>query len=166
MEKNKAKFVTQTAIVAALYTALTLVFSFMSYGAVQFRVAEILVLLVFIDKKYFLGLVLGCAISNAFSPLGMIDVVVGTLATSIALLFIIFIKKIMKDNKKSLIIASLGPVISNAVFVGIELTVLFKELPFIVNAAYVALGEFVVVTIAGVFIFLKFKNLLEKIPSM
>ncbi len=162
MENNKTKFITQTAIVAALYTVLTLALSFMAYGPVQFRVAEILVLLVFIDKKYFLGLTLGCAISNAFSPLGMVDVIVGTSATVVALLFIIFIKKILGDNKKSLIIASLGPVISNAIFVGIELTVLFKELPFIVNAAYVALGEFVVVTIVGTIVFSKMRQVIEK----
>lgn len=163
MKENKTKFITQTAVIAALYVALTLGFSFMAYGAIQFRIAEILVLLVFIDKKYFLGLVLGCAISNAFSPLGMIDVLVGTFATIVALLFIMFIRKNMGDNKKSLIIASLGPVVSNAIFVGIQLTVLFKELPFILNAAYVAIGEFVVVTIVGVIIFSKIKNLLEKI---
>ncbi len=165
MKKNSAKFITQTAVVAALYVALTLSFSWMAYGAIQFRIAEILVLLVFIDKKYFLGLVLGCAISNAFSPLGMIDVLVGTFATILALLFIMFIRKTMGDNKKSLIIASLGPVISNAVFVGIQLTILFKELPFIVIAAYVAFGEFVVVTVAGVIIFSKIKSLLEKISN-
>ncbi len=163
MEKNRTKFITQTAIVAALYVALTLGFSFMAYGAIQFRIAEILVLLVFIDKKYFLGLVLGCAISNAFSPLGMIDIVVGTTATAAALLHIIIVKKYLGDNIKSLIIASLGPVVANAIFVGIELTVLFKELPFIINAAYVAFGEFVVVTIAGVLIFSKIKKLLLKI---
>ncbi len=162
MENNKTKFITQTAIVAALYTVLTLSLSFMAYGPVQFRVAEILVLLVFIDKKYFLGITLGCAISNAFSPLGMVDVIVGTSATVVALLFIIFIKKILGDNKKSLIIASLGPVISNAIFVGIELTILIKELPFIVNAAYVALGELVVVTIVGTIVFPKMRQVIEK----
>ena len=162
MQNNKAKFITQHAIVATLYVALTLALSFISYGPVQFRVAEILVLLVFIDKKHFLGLALGCAISNAFSPLGIIDVIVGTSATVIALLFIILIRKFLGDNKKALIIASLGPVISNAIFVGIELTVLFKELPFIVNAAYVALGEFVVVTIVGTIIFPKIRKIIEK----
>ena len=162
MQNNKAKFITQPAIVAALYVALTLALSFISYGPIQFRVAEILVLLVFIEKKYFLGLALGCAISNAFSPLGIIDVIVGTSATVVALLFIILIRKFLGDNKKALIIASLGPVISNAIFVGIELTVLFKELPFIVNAAYVALGEFVVVTIVGTIIFPKIRKIIEK----
>ncbi len=163
MEKNRTKFITQTAIVAALYVALTLAFSYLAYGAIQFRIAEILVLLVFVDKKYFLGLVLGCAISNAFSPLGMVDVVVGTSATIIALIFIIIIRKTMGDSKKSLLVASLGPVISNAILVGIELTVLFKELPFILNATYVAIGEFVVVTIVGVIVFSKIKHLLVKI---
>ena len=161
MSNSRSRFITQTAIIAALYVALTLVFSFMSYGPIQFRVAELLVLMVFIDKKYFLGLVLGCAISNAFSPLGFIDVIVGTLATSAALLFIIFVRKILGDKKKSIIVASLGPVISNAILVGIELTILFKELPFIVNAAYVAIGELVVVTIAGTIIFSKIRRVIE-----
>lgn len=163
MEKINAKFITKTAIVAALYAALTLALSFMAYGPVQFRVAEILILLILIDKKYFLGLVLGCAISNAFSPLGMVDIIVGTTATVVALLFMLFVKKILGDNKKSLIIASLGPVLSNAIFVGAELTIIFKELPFLVNAAYVALGEFVVVTIVGTIIFSKLKNVVSKL---
>lgn len=162
MFNSRAKFITQTAIIAALYAAITLALSFMSYGPIQFRVAEILVLMVFIDKKYFLGLVLGCAISNAFSPLGFIDVIVGTIATVGALLFIMFVRKSLGDNKKSLIVASLGPVLSNAIFVGIELTILFKELPFIVNAAYVAIGEFVVVTIVGTLIFPKIRKVIEK----
>ena len=163
MKNNKSKYIARTAIVAALYAVLTLTLSGLSYNAVQFRIAEILVLLVFVDKKYFLGLVLGCALSNAFSPLGIIDIIVGTVATAVALMYIILVRRILGDNKKSLIIASLGPVISNAFFVGIELTVLFKELPFIINAAYVALGELVVVSFVGVIVFSKMGNIIEKI---
>ncbi|QSX06032.1 QueT transporter family protein [Sedimentibacter sp. zth1] len=165
MDKNKVKFITKSAIVAALYAAITFAFAGLSYGQIQFRISEILVLLVFVDRKYFWGLVLGCIISNAASPLGIVDVFAGTLATSIALAFIIFVREKLGDNNKALIIASLGPVISNAIIVGIELTVLFKEMPFIINAAYVALGEFVVVTIAGVVVFAKMKNVIKKVAS-
>ena len=146
MEKNK--FITRTALIAAAYAALTYAFAFMSYNDIQFRVSEILVLFAFIEPKYGLGLILGCVLANVASPLGVIDVVVGSFATFVAIMFIVTVRKSFGYNKKALIIASLGPVISNALFVGLELKYLFNT-PFLVNALYVAIGEFVVVTIVG-----------------
>ncbi|MFA9422721.1 MAG: QueT transporter family protein, partial [Sedimentibacter sp.] len=137
-----------TALIAAAYAALTYFFIFMSYGQIQFRISEILVLFAFIEPKYGLGLVLGCMLANLTSPLGVIDIVVGSFATLVAVLFVIIVKKVFGYNKKSLILASFGPVLSNAIFVGLELTFLFNT-PFILNALYVAVGEFLVVTLAG-----------------
>ena len=148
MEKNKVQFITHTALIAAAYAALTYIFAFMSYGQVQFRISEILVLFAFIEPKYGLGLVLGCILANLTSPLGVIDIVVGSFATLVAVLFITQVKKVFGYNKKSLALASLGPVISNAIFVGLELTYLFQT-PFMLNAMYVAIGEFTVVTLVG-----------------
>lgn len=146
MEKNK--YITRTALIAAAYAALTYVFAFMSYNDIQFRVSEILVLFTFIEPRYGLGLILGCVLANLASPLGVIDIIVGSFATLVAILYIIAIRKTLGYNKKSMIIASFGPVISNALFVGFELTYLFNT-PFILNALYVAIGEFVVVTLVG-----------------
>lgn len=152
MEKNERnkdiQFITRTALIAAAYAALTYAFAFMSYNDIQFRISEVLVLFAFIEPKYGLGLILGCVLANIASPLGVIDVIVGSFATLIAIIFIITIRKTMGYSKTSLIIASLGPVISNAVFVGLELKYLFNT-PFLLNALYVAIGEFVVVTIVG-----------------
>lgn len=148
MKKNKVQFITKTALVAAAYAALTIAFSFTSYGQVQFRISEILVLFAFIEPKYTTGLVLGCILANLPSPLGVIDVVAGSFATFVAILFIIGVRKTFGYCKKSLIIASLGPVISNAIIVGWELTYLFQT-PYWMNALYVGIGEFAVVTIAG-----------------
>lgn len=163
MKKNKSKYIARTAIVAALYAAVTMTLSWLSYGPIQFRISEIMVLLVFVDSKYFLGLVLGCILSNIMSPLGVVDVIVGTSATAIALLIIILVRKYLGSNIKALIIASVAPVITNAILVGIELTIILKEMPFLINALYVALGEFVVVTIAGTIIFIKIKDRIPKI---
>ena len=148
MKKYNMNFITRTALIAAAYAALTYAFAWMSYEQLQFRVAEILVLFAFIEPKYSLGLILGCALANMASPLGIIDVVVGSFATFLAVVFIAAVRKTMGYNKKSLIVASIGPVITNALLVGLELTYLFQT-PFIVNASYVAIGEFVTVTIAG-----------------
>jgi uncharacterized membrane protein len=145
---EKSRFITRTALIAAAYAALTYAFAFMSYNDIQFRVSEILVLFAFIEPKYGLGLILGCVLANLASPLGVIDIVVGSFATFIAIVYIVTIRKTLGYNKKSMIIASFGPVLSNALFVGLELTYLFQT-PFILNALYVAIGEFVVVTLVG-----------------
>ena len=52
MKKINTRFITRTALIAAIYAALTYAFAWMSYGQVQFRVAEILVLFAFIEPKY------------------------------------------------------------------------------------------------------------------
>ena len=145
---KKSKFITRTALIAAAYAALTYLFAFMSYNDIQFRVSEILVLFAFIEPSYGLGLILGCVLANIASPLGVIDVVVGSFATFVAILFIVRVRKVLGYNKRALIVASLGPVISNGIFVGLELMYLFNT-PFLLNAMYVAIGEFVVVTLVG-----------------
>ena len=151
MQKNSfsAVRIAKLAAVAALYVALTYALGFMSYGNIQFRVAEALMLLCFYKKDYGIALTLGCFIANIFSPMMLMDMVFGTLATVLAVL-LIFISP-------NLYIASLAPVLTNAVIVGIELTVAFKT-PFWLNALEVAAGEFVCVSIVGVILF----KLLEK----
>lgn len=146
MEKrkiNQVEFLVKSAIVAAIYAALTIFLPF-SYLSVQFRVAEILVLLVFIDRRYIYGLTLGCLIANLGSPLGPVDMVFGTLATLIALLLI--------SRTKNLLVATLWPAVVNGLIIGYVLYYLL-DLPFLLSAAQVFLGEFVVVTLVGYFIF-------------
>ncbi len=165
MEKIKIQFITRTALIAAVYAAFTYAFAWMSYDQIQFRISEILVLFAFIEPKYGLGLILGCILANLASPLGVIDIVVGSFATLLAIMFIVSVRKLLGYNKKALIIASLGPVISNALLVGIELTYMFNT-PFIWNAIYVAIGELAVVTFMGTVILnsiMKNNNLIERL---
>ncbi|MCY6957130.1 QueT transporter family protein [Clostridium brassicae] len=155
MKNIKTSILIKMALVAAIYAVLTAGLSPISYGAVQFRLSEIMVLLAFIDPLYIPGLVLGCAIANLFSPLGIVDVVVGSFAT--------FISVYMISKTKNLLIASIWPTV-NCVFVGAELYYISK-LPFWLTTLQVALGEFVVVTLLGYPIFkyliLKNKNIVN-----
>ena len=83
MEKNRVntKFLVSTALIAAIYVVMTLAIAPMSFGMVQVRFSEMLMLMAFIDKKYAPGLALGCFIANCFSPFGMMDIVFGTTCT-------------------------------------------------------------------------------------
>ena len=157
MESQKqVLFLVKSAIVGAMYAAMTLLLPF-SYLGFQFSLAELLVLLVFIDKRYIYGLTLGCLVANLGSPLGPVDMIFGTLATFIALVLI--------SKTKNLFIATLWPAIINGLIIG---QVLYQVLglPFFLSMAQVFFGEFVVVTLMGYFLFkriLKDQRLVEMI---
>ncbi len=84
MNKN-AKFITQAAIIAALYAVLSILTYSFSHLEIQCRVAEALCMTIFYTPAAIPGLFVGCLLTNIFggSPL---DMVFGTLATLIAAL--------------------------------------------------------------------------------
>ena len=75
---KNTKALCQTAVVAALYVALTTL-NPLSWGVIQFRVANMLCALPFKDKRYAPAVLLGIAIANATSPFGPVDVLFGRL---------------------------------------------------------------------------------------
>ncbi|MBF4691798.1 QueT transporter family protein [Fusibacter ferrireducens] len=150
---NKTNFLARTAVVASLYVVITLSLFFLSYEAIQFRVSEIMVLLAFIDPLYIPGLVLGCFMANLMGPFGIIDALFGSFASLLALLMVVKTRKWFGNNLKSLVIASLWPAIFSFI-IAFEITVVFgSEDSFWFWTVMVAVGEFVVITLAGVPIF-------------
>lgn len=137
---SNTKDLTRFAGVAALYAALTIALSGLSFGPVQFRIAELLTLLCFYRKDYSAALILGCFIANCFSPMALMDMVFGTVATAVAVIPMFYVKNIW--------VASLLPVISNAVIIAVELYIAFKE-PLWMSMLTVGAGELVVITIVG-----------------
>ncbi|WP_294409103.1 QueT transporter family protein [uncultured Ruminococcus sp.] len=146
MEIFNARRITNIGVMAALYVVATLLCGGLAYGQVQFRVSEMLMLLCFFNKDYIISMTLGCFIANLFSSLGFIDAGFGTAATLLAAILIY-----VSRNKTNLFVASLFPVITNAFIVAAELKMVLG-LPYWVNAAWVALGEFVCVSVLGVIV--------------
>lgn len=62
----KTKSLVINAVVAALYVAITGILAPISFGALQFRVAEIFNHLIVFNRKYLFGIVSGVFISNLF----------------------------------------------------------------------------------------------------
>jgi uncharacterized membrane protein len=73
-----------SGIIAALYAALTLMLPVLSYGAWQCRLSEALTLLPLVLPQSVPGLAVGCLVANLLSPVGIWDVLFGTLATLLA----------------------------------------------------------------------------------
>lgn len=149
MRNNTVERLVKSAIIAALYAAITFLLAPISYGNVQFRISEIMVLLAFFDPFYIGGLTVGCFLANILGPNGLPDIVFGTLATFVSVYAISLTGKFAKNKKGSLIIASLWPTIFNGLIIGGMLTYLYK-IPLLLSIGQVVLGEFVVVTIVGV----------------
>ena len=145
-----------SAIIAALYAALTLGFQAISYGAVQFRISEAMTLLPILFPEAVPGLTVGCLISNLFNPMGatIYDIVFGTLAT---LLAGILTWKI----KGSVWLKALPPVICNAVIVGLVLTYAYGIDVLWMNMFTVGLGEAVVCYVLGLLLL----KLLRRLPG-
>ena len=152
MEKKKFFFdekdIVQNGLLAALYCVLTYVMSPISFWAIQFRLSEILVLACFFDKKKIVGLTLGCFLANLVSPLGLMDIGFGTLATLLACLGII--------SSKHLIVAIWFPVVANGFIVGLELYLIGE--PFWFSVGMVALGELAVMMVGYIILMLLKRN--------
>ncbi|MCL2573501.1 MAG: QueT transporter family protein [Defluviitaleaceae bacterium] len=165
--KTNTKFSIRTmavmAMIAAIYAAVTVAQAAIGFGPIQFRIAESLNLLVFFNPLYMPAVLLGVFIANFIaSPYGLVDVIVGTGASFIALALILLTKKLTNN----LFVASLWPTIVNALMIPLVFLIYAGEgvsweafLPF---AASVAIGQFVVVTIFG-YILLRF--LMAKYPK-
>ena len=138
------KQLTRLALVAGIYVALTVALAPISYGAVQIRIAEAMMLLCCFDRRYGIALTLGCAIANLFGGFGLADILIGTLATALAALFM--------GRTKNLFLSSLWAVGLNSLLVGGMLTFM-TETPFWFNALSVGAGEFLSVSVFGVILF-------------
>lgn len=143
------------AVVGALYAVLTMVLAPISYGALQFRVSEVLCILPFFMPSTAWGLFVGCIVANLMSTAGVLDVVFGSLATLITCLCIARCGK-MGNTLKARLLACFMPVIWNGLIVGATLTIALAGLnplthfgAFLVFAGEVALGELGVMYIIG-----------------
>ena len=141
MKKLTLRHITTAAAVGAVYAAMSILGSVfgVTFGPVQCRFAEALCVLPFFFPETVWGLFVGCLITNLLSPYGLVDLVVGSLATLLGAFLT------SRCGKKWL--APLAPVVCNGLLVGGMLAweqVGFADAffaAFALNAGSVALGE-------------------------
>ena len=139
---QKAKYITQAALIAALYAALTIGLAPIGYGGQQFRVAEAMAVLPVFTPAAIPGLFLGCILSNILSPMGLPDLIFGSTATLIAALLTRTIGEKLKNERSLLriIMIPLPAVLINTVIIGAMLA-WFYDLPFSIAAVGVLIGQ-------------------------
>lgn len=125
-----------SAIIAALYAALTLLLAHSSYGNIQCRVSEAFTVLPMVLPQSIPGLFVGCLIANIFSPTPSIwDIVFGSLTTLIAACGTYALRK-------KPVLAAACPIVANGVIVGTMVWALSHEFPLLIQIGLIALGEF------------------------
>lgn len=150
--KHNTQYLTQGAIIAALYTILTHLQNLLLPGsaswAIQLRLSEALTVLAFFTPAAVPGLAIGCLVFNiSYAAALPLDFLVGTLATLLAAQGMWLTRHL---TIRGLPLVGLAlPALFNALLVGWELTVYMGQLSFPVNALSVALGELAVVLVAG-----------------
>lgn len=142
--KKSVKSVTVSAIIAAAYTVLCLPTASFSFGVVQFRAAELLTLLPFLSPHAIYGVFVGCFLSNIlFST--PIDAIVGSLATLTA--------AILTYKSKNIYIASVWPIVINALAIGTMLCALNGNFSIPVLISFIAsigISQFIVCFVLGI----------------
>ncbi|MEI6100835.1 MAG: QueT transporter family protein [Eubacteriales bacterium] len=130
--EGTAVWITQAGIIAAMYAVLTIVLAPISYGPVQFRIAEALTILPFFTTAAIPGLFIGCLIANLFGGNGLPDIVFGSLAT-LAAAFI-------SSKIKTKWLVPLPSVVINAFVVGFVLNITLG-VPYWATVGWVGFGQ-------------------------
>lgn len=167
MKNKKVLFIVQTAVIAAMYAALTYAQNLLLPGttsaAVQFRVSEALNVLALFTPVAIPGLTIGCVLSNLYN-IGQglpLDMIFGSLATLGATASMYALRKV--TFKGFPLPALLMPAIWNGVIIGWEIEAFFIEgtfkFPsFLIQAGCVALGEIAVLLILGTILYYVIKG--------
>lgn len=154
-QHGKTMFIVRSAVIAALYAALTLALYPISFGAVQFRVSEALTLLPIVMPEAIPGLFVGCLVSNLIGSATPWDIIFGSLATLIAAI-------LTYATRRNKILAAFWPVLCNTVIVGLVLA-LTLDLPVFLTMGEVGLGELAVVYTVGMAMLAALKRVPKKL---
>ena len=81
--QSRTGFITQSALIAALYVVLTMIVAPIAFGPIQFRVSEVLCVLPYFLISAVPGVTIGCFLANLLCGAASLDVVFGSIATLI-----------------------------------------------------------------------------------
>ena len=160
MKNSKILFMTQGALIAALYVA----FSFIAYSfglsgnaVVQMRLSEMLTVLPAFMPAAIPGLAIGCLLTNLLTGCAVWDVIFGTLATLLGAIGTFLLRK----NKW---LAPLPPILANTMILPPVLATVYGGATIPVFILTVGLGEIVCCGILGeilVFFMKKYQSKLK-----
>lgn len=129
--------ITQGALIAALYVVLTLAFAPISFGPLQLRISETLIILPMFTSAAVPGLFIGCLLANILGGAVIPDVIFGSLATLIGA----WLGYKLRANRW---LVPIPEIVANTLIIPFVLYYGYglREIPIPLMAVYIAGGEF------------------------
>ncbi len=156
MKDKKVLFLTQAAVIAALYVVLCEVFAPISFKNVQVRIAECLTILPAFTPAAIPGLFVGCLLGNLLAGAIPLDVVCGSLATLAGALGTWWIGKLVRssDRKAMKFALPLPPIIANTIVVPLVLYYGYLiTIPIPIQMLTVCFGEIIGCGVIGLILY-------------
>jgi uncharacterized membrane protein len=148
----KVKSIVTNGVLAALYIAVSALIQPFGFTQIQFRVSEMFNHLIVFNKKYLYGIILGVFLTNLFfSPMKAYDLIFGVGQSLIALLITIAVSHFVKGMWVRMIVNTLVFTVT-MFFIALELNLAF-HLPFLFTWLTTAIGEFVVMAVGMLVMF-------------
>lgn len=156
---RRGVFITQAAMIAAIYVVLTIVFAPFSFGEIQVRIAEALTILPYFTPAAIPGLFIGCLIGNVMGGAILVDTIFGSLATLLGAV----VSYLLRKNKY---LVSVPPIIANTIVVPLILRYGYLvPLPIPFMMLTVGIGEIISCTVIGMILLLsleKYRHIIFK----
>ena len=160
MKNKNITYMTQAAMIAAIYVVLTVVGASLAFGEVQIRFAEALTILPVFTPAAIPGLFVGCLIGNTLGGAILPDIIFGSLATLIGAIFTWSLRN------KSKFLAPVPPVVANIIVVPFVLKYAYMvPLPIPFMMLTVGVGEVVGCGVLGLVLYTalnRYKNVIFK----
>lgn len=166
MKNKMLKKITFASMISAVYFVLCLIEGYIASGPVaNIRFAEGLIIMALFVPETILGAALGCFLYNLFFGFGIIDALIGTIATIFGGLFVLLINKVIKKEKFKLVLFGLGLVIFNAILVPIVLILNIPDLNWGVywyEFIIVGIGELIAVYSLGIPLYFASRKIMKE----
>ena len=165
MRDKKVLFITQAAMIAALYVVLTLLANGLGLAnyAVQVRFSEALTVLPFFTPAAIPGLTIGCILSTLLTGCLPLDIVFGSLATLIGAVGTYLLRRYK-------LAAPIMPILANTIIVPFILAYVYQlEGSIFYFMLTVGLGEIISCGILGMLllgVLMKYRNIIFKTSYM
>ena len=153
-------------LISSMYVVVTLIIAPASFGSIQFRISEALLVLVLFDFDYVYGLTFGCFLANmtgllsGANPIGVMDIIFGSSATFISCVMMYNLKD--KKIKQLPLLSLIVPAVINGIIVGLELAIVFNAndliIYWLIYGLQVFVGELGVLLLIGIPVYLELKN--------
>ena len=142
MKNKNAAFLTQAAMIAAVYVVLTLLFRPISFGEIQVRIAEALTILPLFTPAAVPGVFVGCLIANIIGGGILPDIIFGSLATLVGA---VFTYKLRRHKW----LAPIPPIVANMIVVPLVLLYAYGIRPLWFSFLTVTIGEVISCGVLG-----------------